>query len=435
MDYSTPLSLFDRATYDLFVPVVFVFPAPTPSNEALKEGLHRAVAAYPQLAGRLVMDMDQHQHGHGRRSIHVNNQGVLVLEAAASVDLANVDFVVDGRVVANIDAMYPGLPQPEETLGSAVLQIKLTRYCCGGLVVGLAFHHQVLDGTALDGFLTTWSRAVRQGTDFTAPTPLLDRAIFSLELGLLAHTDTVTDRVPLFDHGSTEFNASGDDHVGICRDMKTVMVSFTPEFIAELRARVGETCTRFQCLLAHMWKKTTQARGLSPEEFTQVRVAVNCRGRARPTVPSDYLGNMVLWAFPRLQARDVLSSTYRRVVSVIRQAVARVDAEYIQSFLDYGAAADARGQDLRATAPPYGAMCGPDIEVDSWLSFGYHRLDFGGGPQSLLLVPDMPAEGIMVFMPCVRNKGGVDVLIALEEEHVTTFLKICHSLDAVVAEV
>uniref|UniRef100_A0ACD5X095 Uncharacterized protein n=1 Tax=Avena sativa TaxID=4498 RepID=A0ACD5X095_AVESA len=419
MDYSTPLSLFDRATFDLFVPVVFVFPAPTPSNEALKGGLHRAVAAYPQLAGRLVVDQ------HGRRSIHVNNQGVLVLEAAASVELANVDFVVDGRVVSDIGAMYPRLPQPEESIGSAVLQMKLTRYSCGGLVVGLTFHHQVLDGTALDGFLTTWSRAVRQGADFTPPSPLLDRGFF------LADADADAGRVPLFDHGSTEFKtSSGDDHRGrgICRDMKTVMVSFTPEFIAGLKARVGTTCTRFQCLLAHMWKKTTQARGLSPEEFTQVRVAVNCRGRARPIVPSDYLGNMVLWAFPRLQARDVLSSTYGHVVSVIRQAVARVDADYIQSFLDYGAAADARGQELRATAPPHGAMCGPDIEVDSWLGFGYHRLDFGGGPQSLLLLPDMPAEGIMVFMPCVDNKGGVDVLIALEEEHVTPFLKICHSL-------
>ena len=41
----------------------------------------------------------------------------------------------------------------------------------------------------------------------------------------------------------------------------------------------------------------------------------------------EYFGNMVLWAFPRMQARELLSSSYAAVVGAIRDAVARVDAE------------------------------------------------------------------------------------------------------------
>ncbi|RLN03746.1 agmatine coumaroyltransferase-1-like [Panicum miliaceum] len=52
-----PLTVFDRAAFDTFVPTVLVYPAPAPpSNRALKEGLTRAVAAHPHLAGCLAVD-------------------------------------------------------------------------------------------------------------------------------------------------------------------------------------------------------------------------------------------------------------------------------------------------------------------------------------------------------------------------------------------
>ena len=50
-----PLTIFDRAASDLFVPTVLAYLAPAPSNEALKEGLLKAVAPYPHLAGSLAL--------------------------------------------------------------------------------------------------------------------------------------------------------------------------------------------------------------------------------------------------------------------------------------------------------------------------------------------------------------------------------------------
>uniref|UniRef100_A0A0D3HPC6 Uncharacterized protein n=1 Tax=Oryza barthii TaxID=65489 RepID=A0A0D3HPC6_9ORYZ len=354
-----PLSAFDRAAFDVFVPLVFAYRAPAPSSEAVKEGLRMAVAAYPLAAGRL------------RRH------------------------------------------RP----------VQLTRFRCGGLVVGLIGHHHVFDGHSMSTFCVTWARAVRDGEAFIVPSPSLDRASTGVPRSPPA---------PVFDHRSIEFkvgNKSSDSSGAAVEKIANIGVRFTAKFVAELKARVGGRCSTFECVLAHAWKKITAARGLKPEEFTRVRVAVNCRRRANPPAPADLFGNMVLWAFPRLQVRRLLSSSYRDVVGAIRAAVARVDAEYIQSFVDYVEAADARGEELAATAAEPGETLCPDLEVDSWLGFRFHEMDLGTGPPAAVLSPNLPVEGLMILVPASSGGGGVDLLVALADDHAQAFEQICYSLE------
>lgn len=108
------------------------------------------------------------------------------------------------------------------------------------------------------------------------PSPFLDRAATAVPRSTPA---------PVFDHRSIEFKGrDGDGRSSTIVPMDKITslnVHFTDDFIiAELKARVGARCSTFQCLLAHVWKKITAVRELRPEEFTQVRVAVNCRRRA-----------------------------------------------------------------------------------------------------------------------------------------------------------
>jgi hypothetical protein len=276
-------------------------------------------------------------------------------------------------------------------------------------------------------FYTAWATAVR--TDSAVlPSPFLDRSAT-----VLARSPPD----PAFDHRNIEFkgeHSSSHSYNVLPMDrIKNLAVHFPDEFVAGLKARVGARCTTFQCLLAHAWKKVTEARDLAPDDFTHVRVAVNCRGRARPPVPMDFFGNMVLWAFPTMQVRDLLSSSYPEVVAVIRDAVARVDESYIQSFIDFGEAErrgiEDGGDELASTAATPGMAFCPDLEVDSWLGFRFHDLDFGYGPPCAFLPPDLPIELIMIFVPSCAAKGGVDLFMALDDEHVDTFKQICYSMD------
>ncbi|TKV97799.1 hypothetical protein SEVIR_9G518650v4 [Setaria viridis] len=70
----------------------------------------------------------------------------------------------------------------------------------------------------------------------------------------------------------------------------------------------------------------------------------------------DFFGNMVLWAFPWLQVTDLLLNSIE-----LRPSVPR-DGEYIQSLVDFGAVADASGEELvaaTATAAAAGTIDQP----------------------------------------------------------------------------
>ncbi|EEC80004.1 hypothetical protein OsI_21657 [Oryza sativa Indica Group] len=404
-----PLTAFDRAAFDVFVPLVFAYRAPAPSSEAVKEGLRVAVAAYPLAAGRLAVD------------VAVDGQGAPAPSSCPARQRR-------GR--AGPRCHRRGRPGRRARRQRRHRPVQLTRFRCGGLVVGLIGHHHVFDGHSMSTFCATWARAVRDGEAFIVPSPSLDRAITGVPRSPPA---------PVFDHRSIEFkvgnkssDSSGAAAAAVDMPMEKITnigVHFTAKFVAELKARVGGRCSTFECVLAHAWKKITAARGLKPEEFTRVRVAVNCRRRANPPAPADLFGNMVLWAFPRLQVRRLLSSSYRDVVGAIRAAVARVDAEYIQSFVDYVEAADARGEELAATAPEPGETLCPDLEVDSWLGFRFHEMDLGTGPPAAVLSPNLPVEGLMILVPASGGGGGVDLLVALADDHAQAFEQICYSLE------
>ncbi|KAF0893337.1 hypothetical protein E2562_023968 [Oryza meyeriana var. granulata] len=407
-----PLTAFDRAATDGFIPTMFAWDgaaAAALSDDAIKDGLAAVLARFPHLAGRF--DVDEL----GRKCFRLNDAGAWVLEASAAGDLADA---LAHDVAAHVNELYP---QANERADEPLLQVQLTRYTCGGLVIGVVSHHQVADGQSMSVFFTEWAAAVRTG-GATLPTPFVDRAAVAAPR---------SPPEPAFDHRNIEFKGEqsrSHSYGSLPLDrMRNIAVQFPAEFVAGLKAQVGARCSTFQCLLAHAWKKITAARDLSPEEFTQVRVAVNCRGRASPAVPMDYFGNMVLWAFPRMQVRDLLSSSYATVVGAIRDAVARVDEQYIQSFVDFGEVAI--DDELVPTAAEAGTVFCPDLEVDSWLGFRFHELDFGGGPPCAFLPPDLPVEGMLIFVPSCSAKGGVEMFMALDGHHVDALSQICYSMD------
>uniref|UniRef100_A0A0E0KXS8 Uncharacterized protein n=1 Tax=Oryza punctata TaxID=4537 RepID=A0A0E0KXS8_ORYPU len=426
---SVPLSVFDMVTYDVYMAVIYAFRPPNPPNAALELGLAKTLAVYREWAGELA-DGD----GSSPPAVVLNDRGALFVEATVSAPLA---------------AVMPFKPSPELLRlhpstacggrAGELVRVQLTRFACGSLVIGFTSHHRVADGQAAGNFLVAWGLASRRLP--VAPLPVCDRA-----------TRFPPRDPPLvqFPHRETEYYApkkkmnheagavagveEDDELAAVAHDkIKVHKVHFTKEFVAGVKVRASSArhgYSTFESVVGHLWRAVTAARGLAAGETTTLRISVNGRTRMRPPVPRDYFGNLVLWAFPRCAAGELVSRPVQHAAELIHRAVARVDDAYFRSFVDFASSDAVEAEGLATTADESQVVLCPDVEVDSWLGIDFYDLDFGGGGGGgpFYFTPSyLPMEGTVFLVPSFVGDGGIDAYVALFETHLDEFKKICYT--------
>ncbi|KAI3933393.1 hypothetical protein MKW98_006752 [Papaver atlanticum] len=346
--------------------------SPMISNEVLNDALSKVLVYHPHLVGRFITD------DLGRTCIIFNNAGVRITKTYIPSTLAEQLPFNPSKDVSHLLPLVEGVEK--------LFQIQLIFYACGGLVIGETSHHRVADGQSMSSFFVAWARMVR-GLDIET-LPYHDR--FSISQPRLPPKVE-------FDHPSIEFKKTvvNPDITPIFSSIETLIINYSTDLINKLKTKVlGENCnphkrySTFECLLSHTWKKVTQARGLDLEESTQVRVV--------------YFGNLVLWAYPTLKVKELLQESHSYVAKSIHDEVIRVDSRYFKSFIDFGATTEGEnteGGELEATTSEFGNTLCPNLEVDSWLRFQFHDLDFGGRSPCAFFPPNIPVEGLIIFFP------------------------------------
>ncbi|MCE3052065.1 hypothetical protein HAX54_051496 [Datura stramonium] len=357
------LSVFDKVTYEAHIAIIYAYHPPTPPNILIELGFRKALAVYREWGGRLGEDEC------GNSVILINDEGVRFVEASISSPL---DQVTPFKPSPSLLSLHPSLKDVKE-----LVQVQLTRFTCGSLVVGFTAHHTVADGHSTSNFLVAWGQACR-GLRVN-PLPLHDRTIFTPRNPPLVE----------YQHKGVEFmSKSKKDHSlnevhHISENVVVHKVHFTVEFLAKLKAKASsmngnnKPYSTFESLLAHLWRVITKARGLSGFETTQIRISVNGRTRLNPKVPNEYFGNLVLWAFPTTKVKDLLREPLPYATKLIHDAITKVNDDYFKSFVDFAnTVAKEEEEDLVPTADMNKHILCPNIEVDSWLRFPLYELDF-----------------------------------------------------------
>lgn len=406
-----PLTVFDKANFDMHVSVIYAFHPPAPSHDVLEAGLAKALADYREWAGRLTLDAN------GKRcAILLNDAGARFVEATAGVAL---------------DSVMPLQPTPEVLSlhptggGDELLLIQATRFACGSLVVGLTGHHMVTDGGGWCNLIMAWGQATRGAS--IDPVPVHDRPSFFLP------------RNPLkieYEHHSIEFKpyddrnstaGGGDDEVVVER------VHFSMDHIAKLKSQAsavagtGRPYSTVQCVVAHLWRCMTLARGLDGRDVTGLFIAVDGRARMSQRVPDGYTGNVVLWARPTATAGEVVNRPLHHLAELISGAVARIDDAYFKSFIDFACSGAVEEEGLVPTADPAVTVLSPNVEVDSWLRIPFYDLDLGSGRPFFFMPSYLPVEGGVILVPSFYGDGSVDAYVPLFSRHMDAFKNCCTS--------
>uniref|UniRef100_A0A0D9WAT7 Uncharacterized protein n=1 Tax=Leersia perrieri TaxID=77586 RepID=A0A0D9WAT7_9ORYZ len=413
-----PLTVFDKANFDTYVSVIYAFRPPSPANVVLEAGLSKALVEYREWAGRLGVD------GDGNRAILLNDAGARFVEATADVTL---DSVMPLEPTPRVTSLHPS---GDDAHAEELMMIQVTRFACGSLTVGFTAHHMVSDGRATSNFFLAWSQATR-GVDVIHPVPVHDRASF------------FSPRVPPqvdFEHRGVEFKPSDkldvDGHVDVNSDGEVVTqkVHFSREFISKLKALASSGCgghrtySTLQCVVAHLWRCITTARGLDADVSTSVCIAVDGRARMSPPVPDGYTGNVVLWARPTATAGDLVTAPLHHAVGLIKREVARINDGYFKSFVDFANSGAVEEERLVSAADAAEMVLSPNIEVDSWLRIPFYELDFGSGQPFLFTPSYLPVEGLLILLPSFSGDGSVDAYVPLFSRDMDTFKNCCYVL-------
>lgn len=412
-----PSSVFDKVTYHIQMAIIYAFSPPAPSTAAIEQGLAAVLGVYRLFAGQVRPGPD------GAPGLLLNDHGTRLVEASVDANLADIAPAKPSPVVLQL---HPGLEGEIEE----VVQVQLTRFACGSLAVGFTANHAVADGHATSDFLVAWGRAARGLA--VGPSPPHHQP------------DLFRPRDPPvveFEHRGVEYYrpqpshpAANDSKHGHGEAHHSIVIHkahFTKDFIAGLRAKAsegrGRPFSRFETILAHVWRTMTRARGLgNPHQTSTIRISVD--GRQRLAAPAGYFGNLVLWAFPRATVADLLNRPLKHAAQAIHDAVARVDGAYFRSFVDFASSGAVENEGLATTAVLKDVLC-PDLEVDCWLTFPFYELDFGAGYPSYFMPSYFPTEGMLFLVPSYIGDGSVDAFVPVFEHNLEAFKQCCYSME------
>ncbi|XP_061361656.1 spermidine hydroxycinnamoyl transferase [Gastrolobium bilobum] len=429
-----PLSEWDQIGIITHVPTIYFY---RPSQNwlsqestivtTLKDSLSRVLVPFYPLAGRLQWI------GNGRLELECNELGVRFIEAES---LSSLDDLGDFSPSSEYRYLVPSVDYSVPIHEVPLVLIQLTRFKCGGISIGTTISHAVADGPSAMHFITEWARLARGEALQTVP--FLDRKVLRAGEPPLVPPCHDHDH----DHDHSEFNLPplllGQSENTEERKEKTTVaiIKLSKTQVEILKKTANESWhrpsndrgfTRYETVTGHVWRSACKARGHKQDQPTALGVCVDSRCRMQPPLPKGYFGNATLDVVATSLAGDLVSKPLGYASSRIREAIEKVNDEYVRSRIDFLKNQEdlTRFQDLHAIlgsdkGPFYG---NPNLGVISWLTLPIYGLDFGWGKEVYMGPGTHESDGDSLLLPGPDGDGSLLVAICLQVVHMDAFTK------------
>ncbi|KAL4386247.1 hypothetical protein GQ457_09G008570 [Hibiscus cannabinus] len=384
----------------VIVRTIYCFKSEEKGNEnaaqVIKDALRKVLSHYYPLAGRLVISSE------GKLIVDCTGEGALFVEAEANCKMEEIGDITkpDPKTLRKLVYDIPGA---QSILEMPLLVAQVTKFQCGGFVLGLCMNHCMFDGIGAMEFVNSWGETAR-GLPLTIP-PFSDRGILKAR------------SPPKIEHLHREFaeiedKSSTDD---LYKDeMLYRSFCFEPETLEKLKKEamkngVLEKCTTFEALAAFVWRARTKALNMLPNQQTKLLFAVDGRPKFNPPLPKGYFGNGIVLTNSICEAGELLEKPFSQAVGLIQDAIKMVTDDYMRSAIDYFEATRARPS-LSST-----------LLITTWSRLSFHTTDFGWGEPVLSGPVALPEKEVILFLSHGKERKSINVLLGLPASAMKVF--------------
>ncbi|KAM3266785.1 alcohol acyl transferase 1 allele GSa [Capsicum annuum] len=286
----------------------------------IKRGLSKTLVFYYPLAGRLIEGPNK------KLMVNCNGEGVLFVEADANVELEKLGESIKPPC-PYLDLLLHHVPGSDGIIGCPLVLVQVTRFNCGGFVVGFRVNHTMMDAYGFKIFLSALSELI-QGASAPSILPVWQRHLLSARSS------------PCITCTHHEFDEEIESKIA-WESMEDQLIQqsffFGNKEMEAMRTQVSPNCesTKFELLMAFLWKCRTIALNLHSEQIVRLTYLINIRGKSQKfKLPHGYYGNAFISPATVSKAGLLCSNPLSYAVELVKKLKDHLTEEYIKSVSD-----------------------------------------------------------------------------------------------------
>ncbi|KAI3937252.1 hypothetical protein MKX01_018741 [Papaver californicum] len=418
------LSFLDQVAARFYVPLLLYYDGGDKENidtdtrcDVIKKSLAETLAKFYFLAGKVVNDEIE-------RSVDCNDDGVDFCETKVS-NCQVSQVIKEPYISEQVKLFLPFDPCDHDiTLsGAFLLSVQVNVFeDCGGMVIGLCISHKVADASSITTFVNDWATIAR-GMVIDGSDPQIKGPSFEVQSHFPQKENGIGFKIPMYPIDGTQV---------------TKKFAFEASKLAELKERCkftnetkdvdcdGYKPTRVEALSTFLWKclvdiDQSRLKGVAPTRVYLATHAVNIRLRMVPQLPSSSFGNMValtdaIFSINNNESTGTNDSYYPKLVQKIRDAVKKIDGEYIEAMQSTDLLLNNMMKMMQHVLSGQSLIC-----FSSWCRFPLYETNFGWGKPIWVSTCTIPMKNVIVLMDSNSSGDGIEAYVTLDKEDMAEF--------------